>query len=170
MPRFKIRTFVIILILLGGVIMFNRDVSADGKTSESMSQNIVNSPGAQAYQTGRDMYVNQQRKILPEVKIEKKQDGDKFIMRLEFTQTEGIWDQGTDFKLQVKTTGPFEVCSIIKGLPPSQSNIRISENKQDGFYSYATSTAPIKNEPVVMEMISKNPIDVSQIGIEPLAS
>jgi len=38
--------------------MSNKDMSAEENKPESMSQNIVNSPGAQAFQAGRDMYIN----------------------------------------------------------------------------------------------------------------
>lgn len=38
--------------------MFNKDMSADENKPESMAQNVVNSPGAQAFQAGRDMYIN----------------------------------------------------------------------------------------------------------------
>lgn len=119
--------------------------------------------------SGSIQIINQQRAISREVKIEKGKNNGKFIIRLIFTQTAGMWDQGADLKLQVKTTGSFEMCRIIRGLPPAQFNVRISEDKQNGFYSYATSTAPIKNEPIVMEILSNDLIDVSQIGIEPLA-
>jgi hypothetical protein len=58
------------IILLGGMLMFNNDTSAEQNNPESMSQNIVNSPGAQAYQAGRDMYINpakQQRHLTSEL-------------------------------------------------------------------------------------------------------
>lgn len=39
--------------------MLNKDASADDNSPKSMLQNIVNSPGAQAYQAGRDINLNE---------------------------------------------------------------------------------------------------------------
>ena len=136
------------------------DISVKNNTAPI--QISVGSPGS-------TQIVNQQRVIMPEAKLEKGREGNNFIMRIVLTQTTGIWDQGTDFKLQVKTTGPFERCQIIQGFPPAQFNVRISENKEQGYYSYATTTAPLKDEPIVLKIISKDQIDISQLGIEPLA-
>ena len=58
MNKFKVVTLTIVLVLIGGVVMFNKDISADEDNPESMSQNIINSPGAEAYQAGRDIYIN----------------------------------------------------------------------------------------------------------------
>lgn len=62
MNKFKVAILTIVLVLIGGVVMFNKDISADENNSESMSQNIINSPCAEAYQAGRDLYVTRKPK------------------------------------------------------------------------------------------------------------
>jgi len=58
--KFNIIKLTVALVLIGSIFMNYRNIEADEDSSEdlSMSQNITNSPGAKAYQAGRDMYVN----------------------------------------------------------------------------------------------------------------
>lgn len=113
--------------------------------------------------------VNQQRTILPDARIEKGVVDGTFVTRLILQQTSGIWDQGVNFQVGVKTTGSYESARIIRGFPPAQMSVRINENKRDGIYYYATSTAPIKDEPIVLEIKSATEIAVEQFTVSPMA-
>jgi len=151
------------MILKTGLVYASSVTAGDISVENNIAPTQINvgSPGSM-------QIVNQQRKILPKIKLEKGKKGNNYLLRIVLTQTSGIWNQGTDFRLQIQTTGPFESSRIVKGLPPVQFNVRTSENKEQGYYAYATSTAPINDEPIILEIVSKTEIDVSQVGINPL--
>jgi hypothetical protein len=94
---------------------------------------------------------------------------DSFVLQVILEQTAGVWDSGTMFRLQVKTSGPYKVASIVRGLPSAQSNVLISENKEQGFFGFSTTTAPLKDEPIILEIQSVSDIDLVQLSVEPLA-
>jgi hypothetical protein len=114
--------------------------------------------------------VNQQRTILPDARIEKGVIDGSFVTRLILQQTSGIWDQGVDFQIGVKVSGSYASARIIRGMPSAQMNVRINENKKDGTYYYATSTAPMKDEPIVLEIKSATEIAIEQLTVLPMAS
>ena len=119
---------------------------------------------------GSKQIVNQQRTVRPDARIEKGKKGALFLLRIILNQTSGIWDQGTDFAISLKTSAPYKTCEVVSGLPPAQFNVRISENKEAGEYTYATTTAPMKDEPIIVEIISEAELNILKLGVQPLAT
>jgi hypothetical protein len=119
--------------------------------------------------TAHTVNVNQQRAILPQAQIKKGKQGESFIMQVILSQTSGIWDQGTVFKLQVKTSGPYKTARFVGGMPSGLNNYRTGENKENGIFECSTTTAPLKGEPIILEIQSATDIDLKELGVEPLA-
>jgi hypothetical protein len=119
--------------------------------------------------TAHTVNVNQQRTILSQAQVKKEKRGDIFILQVILSQTSGVWDPSTMFGIQVKTSGPYKAANIVRGLPSAQFDVRTAENKEDGFFAYSTRTAPIKDEPIVLEIQSATEIDLTELGVEPLA-
>jgi len=110
---------------------------------------------------------NQQRKIIPQPEVKKEKHGEKFILRAKFNQTEGLWDSGTLFKAQFRVSGPYERASFISGLPLGQREVNWIEDKVNGFYSYSMRTAPNKGQPIIVQFISENDIDLLSFNVTP---
>ena len=142
-------------------IMFNKEYSQPIHNITSYNQ----SGGI----TAHTVNVNQQRAILPAAQVRKGKQGDNYILQIVLSQTTGIWDQGTIFKLQVKTSGPYKTVGFVGGMPSGLNNYRTSENKEDGFFECSTTTAPLKDQPIILEIQSAIDIDLMGLGIEPLA-
>ena len=119
--------------------------------------------------TAHTVNVNQQRAISPQAQVNKEKRGDTFILQVILNQTSGVWDPGTVFKLQVKTSGPYKAANIVRGLPSSQSEVHTVEDKENGFFAYSTKTAPLKDEAVILEIQSETEIDLEELSVEPLA-
>ncbi len=135
------------------------DVNGDVVISQDQSGGI----------TAHTVNVNQQRAISSQAQTRKEKRGDNFVLQVILEQTSGMWDPGTTFRLQVKTSGPYKTASIVRGLPSAQSNVLISENKEQGFFSFSTITPPLKDEPIILEVQSVSEIDLVELNVEPLA-
>ena len=118
---------------------------------------------------GSKQIINQQRTIRPQTRIEKLQRDGNYIMHIILTQTEGLWDPGTTFQINAKTSVPYERASIIQGLPPAMFNVQIGENKAVGEYFFSTTTAPFPDRPIILEIIAKKDFELLQLGVSPLA-
>ena len=135
------------------------DVKGDVVISQDQSGGI----------TAHTVNVNQQRAISPQAKVKKEKRGDSFILQLILNQTSGVWDSSTFFKLKAKTSGPYDTAEIIKGLPRLQFEIRTIIDKENGLFVYSTRTAPLKDEPIILEIQSTTEIDLVEWQAEPLA-
>jgi len=131
--------------------------------------NVVISQNQSGGITAHTVSVNQQRAISPQAQTKKEKREDKFILQVILNQTTGVWDPSTMFKLQVKMSGPYETANIVKGLPSSRFEVRTAEDKENGFFAYSTRTAPLKDEPVILEIQSTTEIDLVELSAEPLA-
>jgi hypothetical protein len=142
-------------------IMFNKEYPQQVHNVTSYNQ----SGGV----TAHTVNVNQQRAILPQAQVRKGKQEDSFILQVILSQTSGIWDQGTIFKLQVKTSGPYKTARFVGGMPSGLNDFRTGENKENGFFECSTTTAPLKGEPIILEIQSATDIDLKELGVEPLA-
>ena len=135
------------------------DVNGDVVISQNQSGGI----------TAHTVNVNQQRAISPQAQFKKEKRGDKFILQVILNQTSGVWDPSTMFKLQIKTSGPYETARIVKGMPSVQFDVRTTEDKENGVFAYSTRTAPLNDEPLILEIQSVSDIDLVELSVEPLA-
>ncbi len=135
------------------------DVNGDVVISQKQSGGV----------TAHTVNVNQQRAISPQAQIKKEKRGDSFVLQLILEQTAGVWEPSTMFKLQVKMSGPYETANIVKGLPSVKFEVRTAENKENGVFAYSTRTAPLKDEPIILEIQSVNEINLVEWAAEPLA-
>ncbi len=135
------------------------DVNGDVVISQDQSGGI----------TAHTVNVNQQRAISPQAKVKKEKRGDSFILQLILNQTSGVWDSSTFFKLQVKTSGPYDTAKIVKGLPSVKFEVNTNIDKENGLFVYSTRTAPLKDEPIILEIQSITEIDLVEWRAEPLA-
>ena len=135
------------------------DVNGDVVISQNQSGGI----------TAHTVNVNQQRAISPKAQFKKEKRGDKFILQVILNQTSGVWDSSTIFKLQIKMSGPYETANIVKGLPWPRFEVRTNEDKENGVFAYSTRTAPLNDEPLILEIQSVSDIDLVEIIVEPLA-
>jgi hypothetical protein len=113
--------------------------------------------------------INQQRKFIRQAQVEKLQKDGAYLIRVIINQTSGIWDQGTQFQFSVQLTGSYKEARIVQGLPPAQMMVTISENKEKGYYSYSTITAPYPDRPIVFEAVTNKEVDLKAIAVAPLA-
>ena len=135
------------------------DVNGDVVISKNQSGGI----------TAHTVNVNQQRAISPQAQTKKEKREDSFILKLILSQTSGIWDPSTFFKLQVKTSGPYDTAEIVKGLPDLKFEVQTIIDKENGLFVYSTRTAPLKDEPIILEIQSTTEIDLVEWRAEPLA-
>ena len=135
------------------------DVKGDVVISQDQSGGI----------TAHTVNVNQERAISPQAQTKKEKRADKFILQLILSQTSGVWDSGTFFRLRVKTSGPYETANVVAGLPGVQFEVKTAEDKANGVFTYSTRTAPLKGEPIILEIQSISEIDLVGWQAEPLA-
>ena len=135
------------------------DVNGDVVISQNQSGGI----------TAHSVNFNQQRAISPQAQIRKEKRDDKFILQVTLNQTSGVCDPSTMFKLQIKTSGPYETVNIVKGLPWPRLEVRTDEDKENGFFAYSTRTSPLNDEPLIIEIQSVSDIDLVELSVEPLA-
>jgi len=147
--------------------MGERNTSGDVNVSENIgnTQVAVNSPGSQ--QT-----INEKRVIKTEVKSEKGMSGGLHLLRLTFEQTNGIWDSGEKFWLQIQLTGSYSNYRFTSGISAVLQNVRTTQGNQEatqkGWIELETTT-PQLNEPIVLEIYSENDINVANLKLSPAA-
>jgi len=117
--------------------------------------------------------VNHQRKISRQARVEKIKRGDDFITRLILEQTQGIWDQGVKFELGVQMSGSYKKAKIIQGLPGMMTMVVMTgdspENKEKGAYYFSTTSAPLPDQPIILEITSDKDINVVNCSVNPSA-
>ncbi len=140
------------------------DVEISGNTGKT--QVSINSPGSQ--QT-----INEKRIIKREVKTKKELIDGIHVLTLTFQQTNGIWDSGTMFWIQLQLTGPYISYEFTSGIANALTEVRTTESggnseaAQKGWIELKTATPPL-NEPIVLEIKSENEIDVKKISLTPI--
>ncbi|MBN2137510.1 MAG: hypothetical protein JW720_06870 [Sedimentisphaerales bacterium] len=148
----------------------------EGISSGDVNGNVVTSQNQSGGITaGGDVYVNQQRAISPEPKFKRTTMGDKHILRIELDQTPGIWDSSSTFQLSVKVSGPYETAKITQGFGITKPGITmmnlrdlfITESKEEGLYSFSTTTPPREGMPIVLEIQSVTELDLLSLDVEP---
>ena len=133
----------------------------DMRDIRSPTQINVGSPGS-------TQIINDKRMFSREAKVEKGKKGSSFFLRVILTQKAGIWDQGTKLEIQIKTTGPYISAKIVRGLPSALFDVNIGENKEGGEFYFSTTTAPLKDEPVVIEILSGSEINIADLRVTPV--
>lgn len=137
----------------------------DVSDNKAPTQVNVGSPGSQ-------QIINNKRVIKNNPLREKGTQDGGYYLRLTFNQTDGIWDSGTKFWMQLQLTGPYTSYAFVSGYPPTLplSNVRttsgIKEAANKGWIELETSTPPL-NEPIVLEIKSTSDIDVEKILLQP---
>lgn len=149
------------------ILQSEGDVKVSGGAGNT--QVSIHSPGSQ--QT-----INEKRAIRRKVESKKQLIGGIHVLTLTFQQTNGIWDSGTTFWIQLQLTGPYTSYKFTSGISKVLHDVdRTTEPKgnseaaQKGWIEMKTSTPPL-NEPIVLEIKSENEIDVKEILLAPLQS
>jgi hypothetical protein len=123
----------------------------------------VNSPNSK-------QIINNARRVKREVTIHKKLRSDYVhLTDITLLQTDGIWDQGESFKLQMQLSSPYMEYRFIQGFPVPMLNVREYSNADKTAFSFETTTSPLKN-PIIIEIISEKDLDVMSISVSPLES
>jgi len=112
--------------------------------------------------------INRSRKIKKKITFQKEisKNGD-YVTRIILTQTDGIWDQGEKFIIQVNLSAPFKKYKFIQGFPSAMSSIYETENEDKTFFSFETTTAPLK-EPIILRIISDKDVNIKKISVSPI--
>lgn len=122
---------------------------------------------------GSKQIINDKRVLQNNPLREKGTKNGNYFIKLTFQQTDGIWDPGTKFWMQLQLTGPYTSYSFLSGYPPTRplENVRttsgVKEAAERGWIELQTTTPPL-NEPIVLEIESKVDIDVEKIMLEPI--
>jgi hypothetical protein len=147
-------------------------VSSSGTpvSAQNNSGNIaVNSPGS-------TQIINHRRVLDKKTTVEtgKQADG-TYALRLTINQTDGIWDPGTKCAIQIYFSGPFIEWDFAGGYRKggAQMNVVTSHGNPEaaakGIIDHTTETPPL-NEPIVIEVRSTQPIQISKLLASPSAS
>jgi hypothetical protein len=48
-------------------------------------------------------------------------------------------------------------------------NVMVRKNEEQGVYQYSTTTAPLADQSIVLEITSENPIEVQELSVAPSA-
>lgn len=137
----------------------------DVSDNKAPTQVNVGSPGSH-------QIINNKRVIENDLLREKGTQDGNYLLRLTFNQTDGIWDAGTKFWMQLQLTGPYTNYAFVSGYPPTLplANVRTTSGVQEaadkGWIELETSTPPL-NEPIVLEVKSLTDIDIEKILLEP---
>ena len=130
------------------------------------TQVSINSPGSQ--QT-----INKKRVIRRAVQSKRGLVDGLYVLTLTFQQSDGIWNSGTKFWMQLQLTGPYTSYEFKSGISKVLHDVDAttgpggnSEAARKGWIELKTSTAPL-NEPIVLEIRSKSEIGVGKILLEP---
>jgi hypothetical protein len=94
----------------------------------------------------------------------------KQVLRLVFQQTDGIWEPGTRFWLQVDLSGPYEHAEI-QGFPRALFEAGMTEGASpaaaQGKFEFTTITPPIAGQDIVLEVESAGRLEVRGIRLSP---
>jgi hypothetical protein len=147
-------------------VMFNPSEKGSTVNIEAIKDNRntqvnVNSPNSK-------QIINNERRIKKEVTIHKEIQSDgAHLTKIILSQTDGVWDQGGIFRLQVQLSNPYTEYKFIQGFPPMTSNVRESSNAAKTFFSFETTTAPLKG-PIILQITSQADVDIKSITVSPL--
>jgi len=121
----------------------------------------VNSPNS-------SQIINEARKINRNFKIQEKNENGYYLTKAILTQTKGIWDPGEKFIIEVSLSEPF-IEYDIDGFPGIMLAVRKVINKERTFLHFETTTAPLKDKPIILEFKSEKPNKIIKIAAQPLA-
>jgi hypothetical protein len=171
-----------IIVVMVGIVLSPQDnlytymkqkISGDGNAVSNgveVSNNVgntfvpVNSPGSQ-------QNVNNKRYILPEAKIEKKQEDGVYAIYVTLNQTDGFWNDGTPFILQAKLDGSYAKYDFVSGIPKvltlsTSTLFKEAANKEKGEIFFKTLSAPF-NEPIVLKIESEQDVNIISMEVLP---
>jgi hypothetical protein len=138
-------------------------VIVTGNTGDT--QVAANSPGS--IQT-----INHKRVLKNEVGLEKFRRDNVFVLRITIQQTEGIWDAGSTFSLQVYLTGAYLRYRFLTGYVPTMPLVNVTTTDGNaaaaakGIFELTTMTPP-RDEPIILEFESMHEVDVDHILAQP---
>lgn len=144
--------------------------TSDTKPSIEIKGDVTVSNNQSGGITAHTVNINEQRTISRKFESKRDRRGDVFILQIILNQTKGVWNQGELFGIQVKTSGPYKGVRFISGMPMGLMNVQISENKENGFYSFSTTSAPLNGVPIILEITSDVEINIEQVNVTPRAS
>lgn len=173
-PMGKIIKIILVLAAVAGILTFlftkpwRSNVGKNNNNKEEI--HIVKSQNQSGGITAHTVNVNQQRAIARKVQSRKEKRGEDFSLQIILNQTQGVWNQGEIFEVQVKTSGPYKTAHFVRGMSSGLMNVRTIEDKENGFFSFSTTTAPLNNEVIILEILSVIEIDLVEINVTPLAN
>jgi len=142
----------------------SKDVNATG--NQGQTQVMVDSPNSQ-------QIINNKKTILSQYQKDFGTKNGLNLLTLTFKQSDGIWDSSEKLGIQVQLTGAYESYQFISGIPMALQNVRttqgVKEAAEKGWIDLQTTTTPL-NENIILEILSKDKIDVATVGLSPLAS
>jgi len=146
----------------GNSVQQNNTTTNIGDIKDNIDTQVnVNSPNSK-------QIINQTRKIKKECDIQKNIDQNGvYITKIILTQTDGIWDQGETFKMQLKFSGSFKEYKFIQGFLGGLQNVKEGINEEKTTLYFETTTAPLK-EPIILEIKSEADINIERISVSPL--
>ena len=107
-----------------------------------------------------------------EIQVEKSRRDNLYVIRLSIQQTDGIWDSGSAFSLQVYLTGPYLKYTFLSGYTASMPlfNLRTTDSSPaaaaQGIIELTTTTPP-KDEPIILEIESEKEVSVDHVLATP---
>jgi len=144
-------------------IIFRKESSISvGDIKDNIKTQVnINSPESK-------LVINKVRKINQEYNIEKKVMADEVhITNIILTQSEGIWDSGEIFKIEVTLSEPFIDYKFIQGFPGTKSDVYIETNESKTIIYFETSTPPLK-EPIILEIKSYKDLEIKKLIVSPV--
>jgi hypothetical protein len=138
----------------------------DLQNNKGNAQVNINSPGS-------NLNINEKRVIRKKISVDKARKDKLYLLRLTFQQTDGIWDNGQKFWLQLQLTSSYSGFKFLSGFPAALFNVRstegVAEAIEKGWIEFETTTPPLL-EPIVLEIESINEIDIVSIALQPTDS
>jgi hypothetical protein len=144
----------------GGISVGNVNVS----NNSAPAQVNIGSPGAK-------QIINPRRVLKPNVRLERGERDGHQILRVLFDQTEGMWNPGELFSVDVTFNGPYIRAKVISGLQGALAGVETTEGNPNapaaGRYIMKTTTPPISGLPVVLEVESAQELTVTDVKASP---
>ncbi|MCX5694744.1 MAG: hypothetical protein NT014_06475 [Candidatus Omnitrophica bacterium] len=171
----KIIEIIFVLAAIVAILTFIFDKPWRPKMNENDNKkeiHIVKSENQSGGITAHTVNVNKQRAISHKYQYKKERRGEDFVLQIILNQTQGIWNSGEQFILQVKISGPYKAANFVGGMPMGFQDVRMSGegDKMNGIFYFSTTTAPLNNESIVLEIVSASDVNVVEVGMSPLAN
>lgn len=165
-----------LLATLGGIwVAYGWHLKSNGGPDMARTVTISQNQGPIQYNENSPrstQIINNKRTIKHEMLREKLVKDGKHLLRLTFQQTDGIWDAGSKFWMQIQLTGPYLKYDFISGYPKSMPLMDVTTTEgvpsaaQAGWIELQTATPP-RNEPIVLEILSDKAIEAQKIAVSP---